>query len=54
MNRFLVKPLHGKPFLTKFYDPESHHEEGMIVFDIEGWTYSEGQDKWKDIEEDNL
>jgi len=54
--RYLVTFLEQEPFLTKWFDAENNfnHELGMVVFDLQEWTYTKDGIIWDEIPEDHL
>ena len=51
--RYLIIPKDSEPFLIKWFDPENHFIEGMIVFDRSlDVYYKDG--KWNQLNQDHL
>ena len=47
--------LKGEVFCTKWFDPENHHVEGMIVVDlIEALQYRSEAEGWIEVPIDHL
>lgn len=63
--RYLVTQPHQEPFITQWFDPENNFNPGMIIYDLEYFTYFTGEYTWSnelqinkavwiDIEHDHL
>lgn len=63
--RYLITEAHKEPFITQWFDIDNHYTPGMIVYDLEYFTYFCGlyswvselginQPRWIDIEQDHL
>lgn len=44
----------GKPFLTKWFDTENNYVQGMIVYDLYFWKWTNDGIFWAEIEQDHL
>lgn len=51
--RYLIQPLNEEPFFTNWFDIENNYEQGMIVYDLQGFLYYNGE-CWKTLEFDTL
>jgi len=52
--QYLITLPNNKPFLTKWYVYDNHYTEGMIIYDLVNFVYSEDGKTWKEINIDHL
>ncbi len=56
--RYLITCNDGSfdPFLTKWFDPENNFDDevGMVVFDLNMFSYTTNGTDWKPIHQDHL
>lgn len=43
-----------QPFFTNWFDKENHYRDGMIVYDLINFKYTEDGDNWIAIPVDHL
>lgn len=54
MERYLIVPAFGVPFLTIWYDYDQHYEQGMKVFDFRTMMFTSDGITWNQISRDQL
>lgn len=52
--RFLITHIDFTPFLTNWYDYETHYKQGMVIYDLYTNKYSIDGVTWGEIDEDVL
>ena len=52
--KYLITSPEQEPFITNWYSFENNFIEGMIIYDLQNWTYSTNGKQFIDILQDHL
>jgi hypothetical protein len=51
---YLITQPGTEPFLTKYFDPENHWQDGMVIFNCATSEYTTDGVNWQPLNEDHL